>query len=87
MSRNRPKTIDELYANNDVELFDLQTDPQEMTNLAATKSQNQELVKTMSDKLETVIKMEIGVDNGREMPEVKGISWTLNSKAGETVLD
>jgi len=39
----------------------------------------------MSDKLEAAIKMEIGADNGREMPEVKGISWTLNSKVGETV--
>jgi len=41
----------------------------------------------MSDKLEAAIKMEIGADNRREMPEVKGISWTLNSKVGETVLD
>lgn len=85
--RNSPKTVEELYANNDVELFDLQTDPHEMTNLAANKGQNQELVKTMSDKLESIIKMEIGVDNGREMPEVKGITWTLNSKLGETILD
>lgn len=76
-----------MYKNNDVELFDLQVDPHEMTNLAGTKGQNQELVKTMSDKLEAVIKLEIGVDNGREMPEVEGISWTLNSKSGETVLD
>jgi hypothetical protein len=41
----------------------------------------------MSDKLEAAIKMEIGADNGREMHEVKGISWTLNSKVGERVLD
>ena len=58
-----------------------------MTNLAASKDQNKELVKMMSDKLEAAIKMEIGADNGREMPDVKGISWTLNSKVGETVLD
>lgn len=40
MRRNRPKTIDDLYKNNDVE-------------------------------------REIRVDDGREMPEVEGISWTL----------
>lgn len=85
--RNRPTTIDELYQNNDVELFDLQTDPSEMTNLAATKGQNRDLVMTMSAKLDAVIKSEIGVDDGREMPDFKGIAWTLNSKGTETILD
>jgi arylsulfatase len=87
MRRNLPKTLDDLYRNNDVELFDLQTDPAEINNLAVTKGTNSELVTTMSNKLEAVIKSEIGVDDGREMPDVKGISWTLNSKLGETVLD
>lgn len=35
--RNLPTTLDELYRFNDVELYDLHTDPHEMTNLAATK--------------------------------------------------
>ncbi len=85
--RNRPQTLDQLYANNDVELFDLQTDPSEMTNLAATKGQGSDLVMTMSAKLEAVIKAEIGVDDGREMPDFKGVAWTLNSKGSETILD
>lgn len=84
---NTPKTFDELYQNNDVELFDLSKDQTEMTNLAATKGQNKELVMTMNTKLNNVIKDEIGVDDGREMPDVKGISWALNTKGGETVLD
>jgi hypothetical protein len=34
-----------------------------------------------------MIKGEIGVDDGREMPEVKGITWTLDTKGNDTVLD
>src|SRR5262249_29778816 len=33
VDRNRPATIDELYKANDVELFDLQADPEETVNL------------------------------------------------------
>ncbi len=78
LQRNRPKDLDELYRWNDVELFDLQTDPTEMTNLAAEKGKNSELVLTMSAKLEAVIKAEIGVDDGREMPQVEGIDWAID---------
>jgi len=58
-----------------------------MNNLAADKTQNGDLVRTMSERLEAVIKAEIGVADGREMPDVKGIAWTLNTKLGDTVLD
>jgi arylsulfatase len=87
MQRNRPQTLDQLYAGNDVELFDLQNDPTEMTNLAAVKGENRGLVATMSAKLEAVIKDEIGAEDGREMPDLKGVAWVLNSKGGETILD
>ncbi len=85
--RNRPSTIEELYQYNDVELFDLQTDPAEMNNLAANKGENQDLVLAMSAKLEAVIKTEIGIDDGREMPDFKGINWTIDTKDNEAVLD
>ena len=58
-----------------------------MTNLAATKGENRDLVLALSAKLEALIKAEIGVDDGREMPESKGITWTLDIKDNETVLD
>ena len=32
----------------------------------------------MSEKLETVIKAEIGVDDGREMPDVPNVDWTID---------
>lgn len=40
-----------------------------------------------SEKLEAAINDEIGADDGREMPDLKGITWTLKSKSGDTILD
>ena len=58
-----------------------------MTNLAATKGENRDLLLIMSAKLEAIIKAEIGVDDGREMPDFKGVTWVLNSKGNDTFLD
>lgn len=79
LQRNRPRDLDELYAHNDVELFDLTSDPNELNNLAAAKGENGELVQQMSEKLERVIAAEMRVDDGREMPDLQGqkISWAL----------
>lgn len=79
MERNSPNSLDELYASNDVELFDLQTDAHEMVNLAGKKGANAQLTLAMNTKLEAAIKTEIGVDNGREMPDIKGIKWTIDT--------
>ncbi len=78
IDRNSPKTIDELYKWNDVELYDLQRDPLEMTNLAADRVKNAELIMSMNKKLEEIINAEIGVDNGREMPEIPNIDWGVD---------
>jgi len=78
VDRNKPGTLDELYKANDVELFDLQTDPSETKNIALEREKNMELIATMSGKLEALIKAEIGDDNGREMPEVSTITWTID---------
>jgi hypothetical protein len=40
---NTAKTFDELLANNDLELFDLVADPDEMNNLAAKPQDNKVL--------------------------------------------
>ena len=78
LDRNSPKTIDQLYAWNDVELFDLNSDPDEMTNLAANQTANRDLIMTMSAKLEAIIKAEIGVDDGRELPNIPRVTWTID---------
>jgi arylsulfatase len=78
LDRNRPTTLDELYRWNDVELYDLQTDPEEMTNLAADRAANGPLVLEMSRKLETIMHAAFGPDDGREMPDFRGIDWTID---------
>jgi arylsulfatase A-like enzyme len=78
IERNRPTTIDELYKANDVELFDLAKDPQEMVNLAVDRTANRELIVTMMNKLEALIKAEMGADDGREMPDIPNLNWGLD---------
>ena len=77
VDRNRPKTIDELYKWNDVELFDLANDPGEVKNLGANRAANSEIIMTMSEKLEAVIKTEIGADDGRGMPDIPNVDWKI----------
>jgi arylsulfatase len=79
VDRNRPATMDDLYKANDVELFDLQTDPEEAVNLGADREKNGELITAMSTKLEAAIKAEIGVDDGREMPEISKVTWYMDT--------
>ncbi len=78
LDHNSPKDIAELYLWNDVELFDLEEDPGETKNLAADKEANRELIIAMSAKLETIIKTEIGVDDGRELPKIPLVNWTID---------
>ena len=78
VERNRPANLEELYQSNDVELFDLDNDRGETVNLAADPAKNTELIAAMSGKLEAIIKREIGSDDGREMPEIAKISWTID---------
>ncbi|CAN5318383.1 hypothetical protein BH11ACT6_BH11ACT6_41870 [soil metagenome] len=76
--RNLPTNLDDLYRFNDIELYDLSNDPTEMTNLAANKGDHAELALQCNTKLEAVIKAEIGVDDGREMPDFANIDWQID---------
>jgi len=77
VERHRPTTLDELYALNDVELFNLETDPQEDVNLAARLGDNDALVLAMNARLNARMDAEYGRDDGREMPEVEGLNWAI----------
>jgi arylsulfatase len=47
-------------------------------NLAADRDKNGRLVAKMSDKLEAAIAAEIGKDDGREMPDLPHVNWTID---------
>jgi arylsulfatase len=58
---SRPTSLDRLFTDNDVVLYDRQTDPAEEHNLASDPAQRN-VVSTCLDKLETLISDEIGND-------------------------
>jgi arylsulfatase len=73
---NLPGSLEELFKNNDVELYDLKTDPNEMRNLAVDRHTNGELLLAMNKKLNDIISSEVGTDNGEFLPENKA-GWAL----------
>ena len=73
-----PKTLEQLFANNDLELFDVSNDPSEMKNLAVNKSKYGEILKMMNDKLNLLIEQEVGDDVGQMLPSIKGTDWKLS---------
>jgi arylsulfatase A-like enzyme len=72
---NTPKTIEELRAKNDLELYDLVSDPQEMINLAHDFERNKDLIWAMNLKLNALIEREIGKDDGSFLPLKDWINW------------
>ena len=79
VERNTPTTLEALKRWNDLELFDLQADPLEKVNLAATGVAGDDLLLALNQKLNTAIAAEMGADDGREMPEFEGIDWAVSS--------
>ncbi len=67
---NTPVTLDELFAHNDVQLFDLAADPEETVNLAAEADANAALIAQMNDLLNETIEREIGQDDGLHVRKV-----------------
>ena len=65
-----PQTTADLMADNDVALYDLHLDPEEMTNLADPKNPGYDegLLAGMSAKLNALIKEEIGEDAALFVP-------------------
>jgi arylsulfatase A-like enzyme len=77
---NRPKTLEEIYRLNDVELFDHQTDPLEMNNLAMGGKENRDLVLAMNDKLNRLIDSEVGEDRGQMLPGGIEAGWEVTAE-------
>jgi arylsulfatase len=73
-----PRSLEALFAHNDVELFDLKTDPDEMNNLATNRRENGDLLVAMNEKLNALIESEVGEDTGQMLPDDADTNWTLD---------
>ena len=71
---NTPATYESLTASNDLELYDLQEDAEEIYNLAADPKSNGELIMAMNAKLNGRIADEVGDDNGSFLP-IRNGQW------------
>ena len=66
---NQPRTLKGIFELNDVELFDLKSDPNEMRNLAIEPKKNGDPLLAMNSKMNALIETEVGVpDDGRFLP-------------------
>lgn len=72
---NRPDSIEALFNLNDVELFDLETDPNELNNLALDRKQNGDLILAMNAKLNKLLDAEVGEDAGQMLPGGVDAGW------------
>lgn len=58
---NSPQTMEEIFRDNDVQLFDLVTDPIEAHNLALEPEKNREVILKMNAVLNELVAKEVGV--------------------------
>jgi arylsulfatase A-like enzyme len=61
---NTPTTLEEIFNDNDVQLFDLHNDPHEVHNLALEPEKNRETMLRMNQLLNDLIAAEVGVNDG-----------------------
>jgi arylsulfatase A-like enzyme len=77
---NEPKSYEEIFRFNDVELYDTEADSLEMNNLAASR-EHRELVVAMNDKLNRLIQAEVGEDRGQMLPGGIDAGWEVTPEA------
>jgi arylsulfatase len=66
---NVPKTLEQIFKYNDVQLFNLKDDPDEMRNLALDREKNGETILRMNALLNDLMAKEVGVNDGKFLPE------------------
>jgi arylsulfatase len=66
---NTPVTFDDIYAKNDLELYDLEADTEEIDNLALKGEHNRALILSMNELMNDLIAQEVGVNDGSFLPE------------------
>lgn len=71
--------MEEIFKLNDVELFDLETDPLEVNNLAVDRQKNGELIEAMKAKLNKLLDAEVGEDVGQMLPGGVDAGWVATN--------
>jgi choline-sulfatase len=71
---NTPNTLEELFSKNDVEVFDLLNDPDEINNLVLDQKKNGALILALNEKANQRIAEEVGVDDGSFLP-IRNGKW------------
>lgn len=80
---NRPESIEELFKLNDVELFDIQADPNEVNNLALEPTKHADLLAAMNAKLNKLIDAEVGEDVGQMLPGGVDAGWVATPSVND----
>ncbi len=75
---NTPETLDELLSNNDVQLFDLDQDPDEMQNLALDPDKYRDTLLRMNALMNELMEHEVGSNDGSFLPAVIRPGGTTN---------
>jgi arylsulfatase len=66
---NVPKTLEQIFKYNDVQLFDLKQDPNEVNNLTLDREKNGETILRLNALLNDLMYREVGVNDGKFLPE------------------
>jgi arylsulfatase len=66
---NTPMTLDQLFKHNDVQAFDLKSDPEEMRNLALDKEKHKDTILRLNSLLNELMAHEVGVNDGGFLPK------------------
>ena len=68
---------------NDIELFDLERDPLEESNLGLDPKKNGELLLAMNAKLNKLIETEVGEDVGQMLPAGVDSRWVATGAVND----
>ncbi|MDB5486802.1 MAG: sulfatase [Reyranella sp.] len=71
---NTPTTFEELLARNDLEMYDLTNDPDEIDNLAADRTKNAERMFALNKVMNERLAEEVGADDGSFLP-IRNGKW------------
>lgn len=75
---HRPETLEEITTNNDIELFDLDADPDEAVNLAEDPAAAADAIVRMNALMNRLIDDEVGVDDGGFLPPPERTPWHVD---------